>query len=218
MFNATISGVVKRVLFDNEKDAEKAFIKVVVECRKQFAKKDDLPYTYPVVAIFGHDAAYFRDYGGKGHYVELTGCDYDVYRGEDGDEDEKISFKAGKLALLPKQLSDQLEIEDEDDDEDDKKKAKKKKARSSRDEKPARGKSRSERRSKARDDEDEEEDEDDEDEEEAPPRRKKKPAAKPAAKKKTSSKPASKKRREEEEDEDYDDDDDDDFYDDEDED
>lgn len=217
MFNATISGIVKRVLFDNEKDAEKAFVKVVVECRKQFAKKDEMPYTYPVVAIFGHDAAYFREYGGKGHFIEAIGCDIDVYRGEDGDEEERISFKCGKLSLLPKQLADQIEVEDDDDDDDKKKKKKKSGSKSSRDEKKG-GKSRSERR-KGRDEDDEDEDDDDEDEDEAP--RKKKKSKEDDKKKKSSSKDkgksSSKKKSrdddDDDDDEDYDDDDDD-FYDD----
>lgn len=224
MFNATISGKIKRVIHDNGKADDKAMVKVVVECRKQFAKKDDMPFTYPVVTIWGYDAQYFRDYAGAGHYASFIGCDLEAYR-PDGEDKDQLSFRSGKVDLLPKEFSDQITVED---DEDDKKKKKGKgKGKGDRDPKKDKGKSRSQRRAKDEDDEDEDDDDDDdddEDEDEAP-RKKKKPAGK--SKEKEKSKPSKdkgksskKKSRDEDDDDDDDDyyDDDDDYFDDEDED
>jgi len=213
MFSATISGTIKRILFDNEKDGEKAFLKVVVECKKQFVKEDDIPYNYPVVAIFGHDAAYVREYAGKGHWIECMNCDLDVYRGEDGDEEERISFKCGRVNLLPKALSEAVASTiDEDDDEDDKKKKKKGKGKDDK-----KGKSRSERRGKSRDDDEDDDDDEDEDENDSKSKKSKsKSKSKDKGKDKGKSKSKAKSRDDDEdddEDEDYDDDDDD-FYDD----
>lgn len=196
MFSANISGVIKRVIFDNEEDGKDAMIKIVVESRKQFSKKDDMPNVYPLITIWGHDAAYVRDYAGKGHWIEVINCDLEVYRPDDADED-RLSFKAGKVNLLPKTLSEAVaDTIEEDDDEDDRKKKKKKKGKKDDDKK--RGKSRSERR-KSRDDDDDDDDDDDE-EEEAPKKKKKK------AKKEEPKKKPSKKKKKDEDDEDYDDD------------
>jgi hypothetical protein len=211
MFNATIAGRVKRVIFDsaNEKKSKVNMVKIVVEVRKQWTKEDDMPFCYPVVTLFNNDADYFREYAGKGHYVECINCDIDCYRGDD-DEYDRISFKCGKLGLLPKDMAEAIgdTIEDDDDDDDKKKKKKKKDDKKS-------GKSRSERRKKRKDedydeddDDDEEEDDDDDDEEED---RKKKKKSSSSKKKSSSSKGKNKKRRDEDED---DDDDDDDFEDD----
>lgn len=210
MFSANISGVIKRVVFDNEEDGKDAMLKIVIEARKQFAKKDDMPNVYPLVTIWGHDAAYVRDFAGKGHWIEIINCDLDVYRGDD-DEQDRISFKAGKINLLPKVMSEAVaDTIDEDDDDEPKKKKKKK---SSRDDDKKKGKSRSERRKKPRDDDDEDEDED-----EKPRKKKAKGKASDGAKKKSSSKKSRRKDDEDEDfDEDYDDeDDDDDYFDDED--
>jgi hypothetical protein len=225
MFSANISGQIKRVVFDNEEEGKDAILKFVVEARKQYAKKDDMPNVYPLVTVFGHDAAYVRDYAGVGHWVEVLNCDMDAYRGED-DEQDRISFKAGKINLLPKVLSEAVadvvgEEEDEEEDRRSKKKSSKGKKTSSRKDDEGskkKSKSRSERR-KSRDD-------DDEEEEEAPRKKRsgeRKGKASDGAKKKTSSKSSSKKssRRDDDDededyDDDYDDDDDDDYFDDED--
>jgi hypothetical protein len=222
MFSATISGIVKRVIVDNGKADDKAMVKFVLEVKKQFAKKDDMPFIYPLITVFGYDAQYFRDYAGKGHFVEVVNCDMDSWRGEDGDEEERISFKAGKLNLLPKVLADQIEIED--DEEDDRKSRNKKKTSSKGKEERGSGKSRSERR--GRRDEDEDEDDEEEEDDEPAPRRKKtgssgkassKPSskAKPSSKDKPGSKTSSKKKSRDDDDDDFYEDDDD-LYDDED--
>ncbi len=219
MFSATISGVVKRILHDNEKDGTKAFIKVVVETRKQYTKDGDMPNIYPVVALFGNDADYFRQYGGEGHWIECQNCDMDVWRGEDGDEDERISFKCGRMALLPKKFTEALDeagVLDVSDDDDKKKKKKsgdkdKKKSGSNSKDKD-KNKSRSERRkSRDEDDEDDDDDEDDEDEDEKPARKKSKNKDKPKDKKKpTKDDKTKKKKKPVDDDDDFDDDDDDD--------
>lgn len=213
MFSANISGVIKRVVFDNEEEGKDAMIKISVEARKQYVKKDDMPNVYPLVTIWGNDAAYVREYAGKGHWIELLNCDLDVYRPDDAEED-RLSFKAGKVSLLPKALSEAvaetIEDEDEDDDEAPRRRKKKKSSKYS----SKRGKSRSERR-RPRDEEDDDFEDDDEEEEEAP-RRKKKPTKKSSTSRK---KAPSKKRKVEDDDDDYEDDyddDEDDYFDDED--
>ncbi|WP_421019104.1 hypothetical protein, partial [Klebsiella pneumoniae] len=105
MFSANIAGQIKRVIHDNGKDGKDAILKIVVECRKQFVRDGDMPNIYPAVTIFGHDAAYVREYAGVGHWITLANCEMDVYRPEDADED-RISFKAGRINLLPKALSE----------------------------------------------------------------------------------------------------------------
>jgi hypothetical protein len=211
MFSANISGQIKRVVFDNDKDGKDAILKIVIEARKQFTRDGDMPNVYPLVTIFGFDAAYVRDYAGVGHWITAVNCDLDVYRPDDSDED-RLSFKAGKISLLPKTLSEAIDgvvgDEEDDDDDDDRSSRRKKKKRGSEKSKPARGKSRSERRRKSRDDEDEEE-------EEEKPRRKKRASGKASdgAKKSRGGKKAPRRKKEEEYDEDYDEDYDDDDYD-----
>lgn len=215
MFSANITGRVKRVLHDNEKDGKDAMLKVVIEARKQYVKDGDMPNVYPVIAIFGHDAAYIRDYAGKGHWVHFYNCDMDVYRPDDAEED-RVSFKAGRIELLPKDMSQAIEGTIDEDEEEEKPRRKKRaggRSGSAKGGAPKRGKSRSERR-RRRDEEDEYDDEDieddeEEEEEEEKPRRRKKPAAKKPARKKA---PAKKKAPVD--DDDYDDDYDDDDYDD----
>lgn len=210
MFSANISGQIKRIIHDNGDDGKDAMLKIVVETRKQFAKKDDMPNVYPLVTIWGHDAAYVREYAGVGHWIEVLNCDLDVYRPDDADED-RLSFKAGKINLLPKVLSEAISdvLPDEEEDDDDRGRKKKKTSSRGSSSKSSKGKSRSERRGKSRDE--------DEEEEEAPRRKKKttserKGKASDGAKKKTSS--SSRKKKEEDYDEDYDDDYEDDDYDD----
>lgn len=213
MFSANITGRVKRVLHDNEKDGKDAMLKVVIEARKQYVKDGDMPNVYPVVAVFGHDAAYIRDYAGKGHWVHFYNCDMDVYRPDDAEED-RVSFKAGRIELLPKDMSQAIEETIDEDEEEEKPRRKKRGSRSgsAKGGAPKRGKSRSERR-RRRDEEEDYDDEDfeddEEEEEEEKPRRRKKPAAKKPARKKA---PAKKKAPVDEDD--YDDDYDDDDYDD----
>lgn len=198
MFSATITGKIKRILFDNEKDGKDAMLKIVVEARKQYTKEDEMPNVYPVVAIFGHDAAYVREYAGVGHWVHIYNADYDAYRGED-DEYDRISFKAGKVEILPKAMAEAIAETIEEEDEDEGRSRRKKKSSKS----SSKGKSRSERRKKR---------DEDEDEDESPRRSKRKSKASDGAKKKSS------KKRDEDyddyEDDDYDDDYDDDDYDD----
>lgn len=208
MFTATITGTIKRVIADNGKDGKDAMMSVVVETAKRFRKEDEIPYNYPVVKVWGHDAAYLRDYGGKGHPAMFFDCELDVYKKDEGDE--RISFRAGKVEILGKKYTEALveagvvsESGEFDGDEDGGKKKKKKK--SEKDDRKG-GKSRSERRKgKGRDDEDEDEDDDD-DEDEAP--RKKK-----SAKKDEKKKPAKKSGGKSSKKKDYDDDDDDEDYD-----
>ena len=216
MFSANIAGQIKRVIHDNGKDGKDAILKIVVECRKQFVRDGDMPNIYPAVTIFGHDAAYVREYAGVGHWITLANCEMDVYRPEDADED-RISFKAGRINLLPKALSEAVgEVVGDGEEEEESPRRRKKSSGSKRAGASSRGKSerkpRSERR-KRRDEEEDDWDDEDEEEEEAP-RRKKRPSGKAsdgARKKKPASK--SRKRRDEEEDEDYDEDYDDEFED-----
>lgn len=208
MFSANISGQIKRIVHDNGDEGKDAMLKIVVEVRKQFAKKDDMPNVYPLVTIWGHDAAYVREYAGVGHWIEILNCDLDVYRPDDADED-RLSFKAGKINLLPKVLSEAIADALPDEEEDDDRSSRRKKKSSTRGKTSGSGKSRSQRRGRSRDEEEEEE-------EEAPRRKKKtserKGKASDGAKKKTGS--SSRKKKEEDYDEDYDDDYDDDDYDD----
>lgn len=209
MFSATISGKIKRIIHDNEESKEKAMLKVVVECRKQFVRKDDMPFNYPVVTIFGNDADYLREYAGAGHFVMFHNCDVDVYK-KDEDSEERTSFKSGKVELLPKEFTDQIEVEEEEEP-----RRKKKTSSSSKPSSKKSGKSRSElRKGRGRDDEDEDEDDDDDEDEDEAPRRKKKPATTSKSKKTTKS--SSKSRRSRDDDDEDEDDEDDDFYDDED--
>lgn len=225
MFTATITGTIKRVLTDNGKDGKDAMMSVVVETAKRYRKDDELPFHYPVVKIWGHDAAYIRDYAGKGHPVMFFDCELDVYKKDEGEE--RISFKAGKVELLGKKYSEAIveagvasEAGEFDSDDDDKKK--KKKGKKDKDDK--KGKSRSERRKgKGRDEDDEDEDDDDDDE--RPSKKSKKDDKKKSSKKDDKKGGKSSKKKDyddDDDDEDYDeddyDDDDDDYFDDEDED
>lgn len=161
MFSATITGKIKRVLFDNDKDGKDAMMKISMEVKKQFIRDDDMPNIYPTVTVFGHDAAYIRQFAGEGHWLHVFNAEYDVYKDEnkvllDEDNDKEYprefhSFKAGKIELLPKQMSEAVEetIEGGDDDGGRKGKSRGKSSRNTK------GKSRSDRRKRSNDDEEE---------------------------------------------------------------
>lgn len=220
MFSATMTGQIQRIIYDNKKDKGDAMVKVVLAVSKQYSTDAATSKIFPLITIWGHDAAYLRNYAGKGQVITIINADVEYFKNdkkldEDGNPIEQVSFKAGKVsfpkadvmkALVAAGVAEDADGADDDDDEDEKPRRKK---RGSRDSKPA-SKSRSTRRS--RDEEDDYDDEDEEEEEEAPRRKKKAPASKAAPSKKA----APKKKAPVDDDEDYDDDyddDDDDYFD-----
>lgn len=220
MFSASMTGQIQRIIYDNGKDKGDAMVKIVLAVSKQYSTDAATSKVFPLITIWGHDAAYLRNYAGKGQVITIINADVEYFKNdkkldEDGNPIEQVSFKAGKVsfpkadvmkALVSAGVAEDADGADDDDDEDEKPRRKKRGSRSK-----SAPKSRSSRRS--RDEEDDYDDEDDDEEEEAP-RRKKKPASKAAPKKK-----APKKKAPVDDDEDYDDDyddDDDDYFDDED--
>lgn len=218
MFSATMTGQIQRIIYDNKKDKGDAMVKVVLAVSKQYSTDAATSKIFPLITIWGHDAAYLRNYAGKGQMITIINADVEYFKNdkkldEDGNPIEQVSFKAGKVsfpkadvmkALVAAGVAEDADGADDDDDEDEKPRRKKRGSR----EKSA-PKSRSSRRS--RDEEDDYDDEDEDEEEEAPRRKKKAPASKAAPKKK-----APKKKAPVDDDEDYDDDyddDDDDYFD-----
>lgn len=218
MFSATMTGQIQRIIYDNKKDKGDAMVKIVLAVSKQYSTDAATSKIFPLITIWGHDAAYLRNYAGKGQVITIINADVEYFKNdkkldEDGNPIEQVSFKAGKVsfpkadvmkALVAAGVAEDADGADDDDDEDEKPRRKKRGSR----EKSA-PKSRSSRRS--RDEEDDYDDEDEDEEEEAPRRKKKAPASKAAPKKK-----APKKKAPVDDDEDYDDDyddDDDDYFD-----
>lgn len=218
MFSATMTGQIQRIIYDNKKDKGDAMVKIVLAVSKQYSTDAATSKVFPLITIWGHDAAYLRNYAGKGQVITIINADVEYFKNdkkldEDGNPIEQVSFKAGKVsfpkadvmkALVAAGVAEDADGADDDDDEDEKPRRKKRGSR----EKSA-PKSRSSRRS--RDEEDDYDDEDEDEEEEAPRRKKKAPASKAAPKKK-----APKKKAPVDDDEDYDDDyddDDDDYFD-----
>lgn len=227
MFSANITGQVQRVIYDNSKDGQDAILKITMAVPKQYARDKDKSKIFPLITIFGHDAAYFRKYAGVGQVISIINAEADYYKNDKFEDDsgnnpETVSFKAGRVmfpkADVMKALVEAGVAEEPEGGEEEEEESRPRKRRGTK------SKSRSERRGtssrrRPRDEEPDEEDydEDDEEEEEEPKPRRKRPASK---KKPASKKPAPRKRREEpeEDDDDFDDDydDDDNYFDDED--
>lgn len=231
MFSATMTGQIQRIIHDNKKDKQDAMVKVVLAVSKQYSNDPKTSKIFPLVTIWGYDAAYLRKYAGIGQIITILNAEAEYYKNEnkldeDGNPIEQVTFKAGKVsfpkadvmkALVAAGVAEEAEgadDDDDDDDEDDKKSRRKK--RKKKDEPKSRS-SRRKRRDEDEDDDDDEdeddfdEDEDDDDEEEEAPRKKKKKKTPPKEDKKKK-KPAAKKKKKPVDDDDDDDEDDDDNY------